>query len=1537
VRSSGLAVVISVCALVALGGGAAFGADLVVEQTAEGTALRIGNEQPFRVTTAAVVGARLLELSDGATSVVTWTETAADGSSTPFYALGLRGGPVERSRATSYQLELHHGGFDPLASAAPVVEPALAARASSELYLVQFVTQPLQDYRDALTGLGAHVRHFMPHHALVVEMSDAVREQVAALDFVRWIGPYHPAYRVERVLRADADTIAQTVGTRRYNILLFETGDAHKQALASRLQAIGAVVEQADAGKYLMVATLTPQQVIAVAHWDEIAYIDRWSPLEPDMDLVRKQGGADELEVVAGYTGHGVRAESFDDGFNLDHPDFASRPPLVHGGDVSTNSHGTATLGVCFGDGTGDPKARGLLPDGQPIAADYNNVGLSGQSRYDHAGELLESPFFAVFQTASVGSARTTEYTTISADHDTMLFDWDIVHCQSQSNAGNQNSRPQAWAKNVVSGGAFNHYDTEDTSDDCWCSTASIGPAADGRIKPDLSFYYDDTYTTYSSGDGYGQFGGTSGATPSICGHFGLFFQMWSDGIFGNDVDPTGTVFENRPHMTTAKAFMINTAVQYPFEGADHDMTRVHQGWGVPNVKRLYDLRDDISFVDETDILYNGGVADYNAFVEAGTESLKVTMTYADPAGNPAATVHRINDLSLRVTSPSGTVYWGNFGLDVGNWSAPGGEENNLDTVENVFVENPEGGLWLIEVIATEIVEDGHVETADLDADFALVVSGGEISNCSSDGEISLNKRTYACEDEVRVRVVDCDLNLDDEVLDTVEVTVESDSEPGGEIVVLTETDVATGTFTGGIMTAEEDAPGTLQVAHADLVVATYVDEDDGQGGTNITKTAEADVDCREPLISNVHDEDVGLDYASIVWTTDERSTSVLRYGETIPPTIEERGYGRTTDHRIDIDGLAECTTYYYEVESTDALDNMAIDNNGLNYYTFETLGDFGAGPVSCHRGEVKITEDLYSCHDSVLIRLSDLDVNQDPELVETLIVDVTSTTETTPEAVQLTETGPNTSTFEGSIATGSGAVASDGILQTRHADLITATYHDADDGTGSPALSFDTAETDCIGPGITDVTVTEITDQRATIEWKTQVPADTHLEWGFTPDLGQTVSDGALKTTHSVMINRSTDCGVLYFRISGTDGFGDSSTSDENGTPYAFNTGTVPGLYFKDDFESGANGWTLQGEWEIGPPEGKGGSSGRPDPDYAYNNDGVLGHDLTGLGAWDGDYEPNIKAERAMSPTFDASEWRNTKLIYYRNLHTDADDRAELRIWFGHGYSVWNNEDADVNDSDYVEVSFDLGAAVDGAASVRFEFLQSSNAEGQYSGWTLDDFILKDGSLPDWGACGTCEGQPSFKGADAAFDNDACGASGVTVEWTEAVAWGTGGEGTYAVYRGESPDFVPGPGNLVASGVSGTSYDDTGAPNDRELWYVVRAETDETCGSGPNGGVLDDNLVRVRVSETTDQPVPDEVEAVDVELLNDAHVRVSWQPVSGATAYRVYRATQPDGSDRGLLGETTELYLDDVGAGANKVNYFYDVVAINACEVEGP
>jgi hypothetical protein len=455
---------------------------------------------------------------------------------------------------------------------------------------------------------------------------------------------------------------------------------------------------------------------------NEVQFIDPHGPATQDMDIVRSYGGANFVETTLGFTGQGVRAEVMDGGLLQTHVAWGN-VPLVHAPSMPVDSHGTATFGINFGNGTGNAAGRGMMPSAQGVMGNYN--AFNGGTRYTHTAQLLAAPYNCVYQSNSWGNTQVTTYTAISAEMDDILFQNDITILNSQSNTGNQTSRPQAWAKNIVSVGAFFHFNNTNDADDRWSGGASIGPAADGRVKPDIAYWYDSILTTdsasttaYTAG-----FGGTSAATPMTAGHFGLFFQMWHNGLFGVPV-PAATVFDNRPKATLAKAIMINTANQKPLP-APFDITRNVQGWGVVNLTSLYNARQKMLTVNETDTLTNLQTNTYKVQVAAGEPAFRATMSYLDPQGTVAAAQARKNNLSLKVTGPTGTIWWGNSGMATSNWTASGGTENSVDTVENVYIQTPAAGTYTVEVIGSDINTDARVETPGVtDADYALVVSG---------------------------------------------------------------------------------------------------------------------------------------------------------------------------------------------------------------------------------------------------------------------------------------------------------------------------------------------------------------------------------------------------------------------------------------------------------------------------------------------------------------------------------------------------------------------------------------------------------------------------------------------------------------------------------------------------------------------------------------------------------------------------------------------------------------------------------------------
>lgn len=712
------------------------GLEAQVQVQSEVTTLALPNGSVFHTTENEVRDMRMFQVQGSDVIVGLWNEVTETGLE-PFYAISLDGSEVQAVKQTSYRVKMRIAEFDPQNG-----EPSYDGSPlgyTNNVHIVQFETQPLQAYRDVLADMGVKVQQYIAYHNYVVEMDATTAAQVENLPFVRWVGDYHPEYRTEDYVRVNlyAGTLEDNL---RYQIQLFEQDEQVKAEVANRIAALGGEVSMMDRGSSFFQVFLPAAVVPSVLQMDEVLFMDRLGDFEEDMDIVRQIGGADFLESTAGFSGQGVRGETADTGVYTGHQDFqVNGAPVCHGssgGGCGTGSHGTNVHGIVFGSGVGDPTARGLLPDAQ---ADYycrtsNWTGSSGSpgtspgGRYWHTRELTDPSdvYKCVFQTNSTGSPRTFFYTSVSAQMDQAVFDHDIIICQSQSNAGNQDSRPQAWGKNMVGVGGVRHQNTLSTADDSWGFGGSIGPANDGRIKPDLAHFYDNIRTTSGSSSYTSSFGGTSGATPCTVGYFGLFFQMWHNGLFGN---PTGTsVFDSKPHFSTAKAALINSANQWQFSGAGHDLTRVHQGWGRASVENLYNCRNKMLIIDETDVLSNLQSTSYNVDVQSGEPAFKATMVYADTHGAPSSGQHRNNDLDLRVTAPNGTVYWGNNGLLTGMWSTSGGSANDKDTVENVFVQNPQAGTWVVEVIASDINMDTHVETGAMDADYALVVCGGTSS-----------------------------------------------------------------------------------------------------------------------------------------------------------------------------------------------------------------------------------------------------------------------------------------------------------------------------------------------------------------------------------------------------------------------------------------------------------------------------------------------------------------------------------------------------------------------------------------------------------------------------------------------------------------------------------------------------------------------------------------------------------------------------------------------------------------------------------------
>ncbi|MCP3982100.1 MAG: S8 family serine peptidase [bacterium] len=798
----------------------------------------------------------------------------------------------------------------------------------------------------------------------------------------------------------------------------------------------------------------------------------------------------------------------------------------------------------------------------------------------------------------------------------------------------------------------------------------------------------------------------------------------------------------------------------------------------------------------------------------------------------------------------------------------------------------------------------------------------------SSDGQLTLDAVAYACGNGIQVSLFDSDLAD----AGTVVLSIDSDTEPGGDTATLSEVAANSGVFRSVVATATGSpaADGVLQVSHGDSLAVEYVDADDGEGGSNVLKTAVAQADCFAPLISNVSTQAVEDDSASVTWTTDEPANSVVHYGETVPPDEQEALGSLVQAHSITLGELTSCTPYRFEVLSTDSVGQTAVDDASGAYHEIVTLVDSpGVGLVPCTIGQVELDRSQdYGCDETADVTVIDLDLDTDPAVVENVSVLLTSTSDIVGEWITLTEISARNTRFAGSIQLDDGAAtAGDGKLTVSAGDLITATYHDADDGTGQARIATAISSTDCAGPQISDVRVTNILDNRATVEWATDEPATSRVEFGSTPALGDLEEDTTLRTSHSLNISPFDSCERVHFRVSGEDARGDGNS----GAILAFNLNELGGVVFRDGFETDT-GWTLAGSWERATPQGLGSNGG--DPDFAFSGDFVLGNDLTGQGAIPGNYESTAN-ESAFSPEFSTLGRHNLELVVQRRVGLQQIDQGRIRVHRGGTSSVAQTLTGPLYEFEqWTESRIDISAWADDRAAVQLEFYLRNITPTTSFGWNIDEVVVKDATAPDLAACGGCGAGPGFAGLESVHDPAPCGPGGLELSWQAAAAWGTGNDGTYDVYRGTSAGFVPGVSNRVATGLSATTWTDAGAPTDVEVWYVVRARNDESCSGGE--GLDDGNTVRLPAVETTAQSAPAPVgSTLTGGHVGHAHVRLQWAAVTGAEQYVIRRGTQYDFSDATEIGTTSDTLFEDLDAAPAAESYVYKVFSVNACGQE--
>jgi Zn-dependent metalloprotease/subtilisin family serine protease len=145
--------------------------------------------------------------------------------------------------------------------------------------------------------------------------------------------------------------------------------------------------------------------------------------------------------------------------------------------------------------------------------------------------------------------------------------------------------------------------------------------------------------------------------------------------------------------------------------------------------------------------------------------------------------------------------------------------------------------------------------------------------------------------------------------------------------------------------------------------------------------------------------------------------------------------------------------------------------------------------------------------------------------------------------------------------------------------------------------------------------------------------------------------------------------------------------------------------------------GWTCEGAWAFGAPQGYGG-----DPATPFSGLNVYGYNLAGP------YSNSMPVAYLTTGALDLGGYTNVVLRFQRWLVVDAPDAACLQVSTdGVNWSnLWSNAGTLIQDTSWQSVSYALPAFAQGQPAVYLRWgMGPTDASFAYAGWNLDDVSL--------------------------------------------------------------------------------------------------------------------------------------------------------------------------------------------------------------------
>lgn len=652
--------------------------------------------------------------------------------------------------------------FDPLqTSPAETVQPGSASKYGPSYFVVQLGGIATDDVLDGIRASGFEVIQYVPNNAFIVYGESSQASRVADNSRVRWMGEFTASQKITPALLKSAPEKKSRTGM--YNIAVFsraELGDVAQQISdVSQGQLLAEMPLQQTYFNIVRVQ-MDPAQLEAVASLPDVVRIDSWSyPVAEDERAAQIVAGNYTNTTTIAAPGYNPLAQFGVDGTNVTvavSDDGVSIPGnggfyLTSTNTVDANLRGS-TAGATGGHGHLNASIiAGNTPFGNLDPLNYNyGVGIAPKSNIINI-PLLKSGYTGTDANAANDAVATNgpngvagsisnnswgnglngnAYDSLAATYDGLVRDAStavsvdpILFVFSAGNSGASGLTRPKMGKNIIAVGSSENLRTElesssDNIDDV-SGFSARGPAADGRIKPDI-VAPGDTITGSRAGTScnsvtscfeanHSWSEGTSHSAPQVAGVAALFTQWWKSVAGGQKPSPAVT-----------KAAILLSGQEMGGVGAAGALPNGDEGWGRVNLKYILNTGAAMRLVDQNTTLSSpGDQAVYNGRIPDPSKPFRAALVWTDPPGtvDPAL----VNNLDLTITIGGVTYYGNSFSGGISDSSGAPDTKNNVEQVRRP--NQPANAQVSIKVSAASLNGDGSVGNGDAtDQHYALVL-----------------------------------------------------------------------------------------------------------------------------------------------------------------------------------------------------------------------------------------------------------------------------------------------------------------------------------------------------------------------------------------------------------------------------------------------------------------------------------------------------------------------------------------------------------------------------------------------------------------------------------------------------------------------------------------------------------------------------------------------------------------------------------------------------------------------------------------------